>query len=98
MGGVTTAYDCCGYLRVVGPPFSSRLDGQSSIAWRFLGPSINLDFELTKRLRCGAAPGPWTPAQLEKLGPAVGSEVSRAFNDTETARTSIITGSLVTAM
>lgn len=54
-----------------GPPFSSRLDGQAAIAWRFLGPSINLDRELRKRLRCGAAPGPRTPAQLEKLGPAV---------------------------
>lgn len=56
------------------PPFSSRSDRQASIAWRFLGPSINLDHELRKRLRCGAAPGPWTPAQLEKLGPAVSPE------------------------
>lgn len=75
----------CGWLVAetgAGPPFSSRLDGQASIAWIFLGPSINLDCELRKRLRCGAALGPWTPAQLEKLGPAVSSKV----------------GSLVTAM
>lgn len=61
----------CGWLVAAGRPFSSRLDGQASTAWRFLGPSINLDCELRRRLRCGAAPGPWTPAQLGKLGPAV---------------------------
>lgn len=55
------------------PAFSSCMDGQASLAWRFLGPSINLDRELRKRRRCGAALGPWTPARtrlLEKLGPS----------------------------
>lgn len=41
----------CGWLVAAGRPFSSRLDGQASTAWRFLGPSINLDFEKTAALR-----------------------------------------------
>lgn len=64
LGGVT-AYDCFGYQWVVGCSsvfIPVGRAGFNSIEWRFLGPSINLDHELRKRLRCGAAPGPWTPA------------------------------------